>query len=79
MTININDRKSGKGEKSKEVTGEQKRPEGVTRPVGATLHFSSLEELKELFSPYFKILESRVYKKSGIGGDNTWNYFLMEN
>ncbi len=78
ISFNINDRKSGKGEKSKEVTGEQKRPEGVTRPVGATLYFSSLEELKELFEPYFKIIESKVYEKSGIGGNNTWNYFFME-
>lgn len=78
VSFNINDRKAGKGEKSKEVTGDQKRPEGLTRPVGATLYFSSLEELKELFKDFFKIIESKVYEKPGIGGTNTWNYFFME-
>lgn len=78
VSFNINDRKSGKGEKFKEVTGEQERPEGVRRPVGATLYFSSLEELKDLFKNYFKIIESKVYEKPGIGGVNTWNYLFME-
>ena len=78
VSFNINDRKSGKGEKSKEVTGKQKRPEGATRPVGATLYFSSLEELENLFKNYFKIIESKVYEKPGVGGANTWNYFFME-
>jgi SAM-dependent methyltransferase len=77
ISFNIKDRKAGKGKKSKEVKGEQKRPEGVSRPVGATLHFSSLKELDELFRPYFKIIESKVYEKPGIGGTNTWNYFFM--
>lgn len=78
VSFNIKDRKSDMGKKSKEVTGEQLRPEGVSRPVGATLYFSSLEELKELFIPYFKIIKSKTYKKLGIGGDNTWNYLFME-
>ncbi len=78
MCFNVKDRKSSKGKKAWEVTGKQERPEGGRRPVGATLYFSSLEELEKLFSPYFKIIESKVYEKSGVGGNNTWNYFLME-
>lgn len=78
ISFNINDRKSNEGKQSNEVTGEQKRPEGVTRPVGATLYFSSLEELKELFKDNFKIIESKVYEKPGIGGTNAWNYLFME-
>ena len=72
VSFNINDRKSEQGKKSKEITGGQKRP------VGATLYFSSLQELKELFKAYFEIIESKTYEKIGVGGDNTWNYLLME-
>ncbi|MBU0893938.1 MAG: class I SAM-dependent methyltransferase [Nanoarchaeota archaeon] len=78
ISFNVKDRKSGKGKKSKEVIGKQKRPEGVTRPVGATLYFSSLDELKELFDPHFKIIESKVCEKPGVGGNNIWNYIFME-
>ena len=78
LCFNINDRKSGKGQKFKEITGSETRPEGGRRPVGAKLYFSKLEELKELFTPYFKIIKNKVYEKSGVGGDNTWNYFFME-
>lgn len=78
VSFNINDRKSDKGKNFKEITGKQERPEGARRPVGATLYFSSLEELKDLFKDYFKIIESKVYEKLGVGGANTWNYLFME-
>ena len=78
ISFSINDRKSDKGKKFKEVTEGQKRPEGTRRPIGATLYFSTLEELKDLFEPFFKIIENKVYEKPGVGGNNTWNYFFME-
>lgn len=52
-------------------------PENARAIVGGRLYFSSLEELKNLFEPYFKIIESKVFEKQGVGGVNVWNYFFM--
>lgn len=64
-------------------TGPGKRirivPEGRKISSGMKMYFSSLEELKELFGTYFKIIESKVFEKPGAGGRlNIWNYFFME-
>lgn len=72
MCFNEKDPKFGKGEKLRIVS------EGARMPAGARLYFSSLEELKELFEPYFKIIESKVFEKPGVGVNNIWNYFFME-
>jgi len=71
--FNEQDTKFGKvGERTRKV------PESARAIIGSELYFSSLEELKELFSPSFKIIESRVFEKMGAGNINTWNYFFME-
>jgi len=72
ICFNIKDRKFNMGKKLRTV------PKGSRAVVGAKLYFSSLQELKELFEPYFKIIESKVYEKPGVGGVNTWNYFFVE-
>lgn len=61
-------------------SGERIRivPEKARAIIGMTLYFSSFDELKELFEPYFKIIESKVFEKMGAGNINTWNYFFME-
>lgn len=53
-------------------------PENARAIVGTKMYFSSLDELKQLFNPYFKIIESKVFKKMGAGNINIWNYFFME-
>ncbi len=58
--------------------GERLVPEESRAIIGARLYFSSLNELKELFSPYFKIIESKVFEKMGAGNINVWNYLFME-
>jgi len=58
--------------------GERLVPEESRAIIGARLYFSSLGELKDLFSPYFKIIESKVFEKRGTGNINIWNYFFME-
>ena len=72
--FNIKDPKfSGPGQKIRIV------PENSRAIIGSILYFSSLEELKELFNSYFKIIESKLFK-SPAGGTrlNLWNYFFME-
>jgi len=47
--------------------------------VGGKLYFTPLDELKKLFEPYFKIIESKVIELLGAGGRPIiWNYFFME-
>jgi 2-polyprenyl-3-methyl-5-hydroxy-6-metoxy-1,4-benzoquinol methylase len=72
VCFNERDPKFGKGKKLRTA------PENARAIVGGRLYFSSLEELKELFEPYFKIIESKVFEKQGVGGINVWNYFFME-
>lgn len=72
VCFNEQDPKFGKGKKLRII------PKGARAAMGTKLYFSSLQELKELFKPHFKIIESKVYEKPGVGGNNVWNYFLME-
>jgi len=53
-------------------------PEGARAIVGGKMYFSSIEELKDLFGPYFNVIESKVIRKEGVGGVNVLNYFFME-
>jgi len=52
-------------------------PKDSRGPTGGKLYFSSLDELKELFEPYFKIIESRVTKIFRGGKTHVVNYFFM--
>jgi len=72
VCFNEQDPKFGKGKKLRII------PEKSRAIIGGKLYFSSLEELKDLFEPYFKIIESKVFEKQGVGGINIWNYFFME-
>ena len=49
-----------------------------TTQIGTVLYFSSEEELRELFSPYFTILELRAVTIRGKWGDHVANYAFME-
>jgi len=49
-----------------------------TTGIGTVLYFSSGEELRELFSPYFRILELRAVTITGKWGDHVANYGFME-
>jgi SAM-dependent methyltransferase len=49
-----------------------------TTAIGTVLYFSSEEELQELFSPYFNILELRAITVGGKWGDHVGNYGYME-
>jgi len=53
-------------------------PENARALLGEEVYFSSLEELKELFNLYFKIIESKLFKKTDAGKTNTLNYLFME-
>jgi len=54
-------------------------PQGSRSAVGMKLWFMPLEELKELFSVHFKLIDSREYEKMGPEGRvSTWNYLFME-
>ena len=46
--------------------------------LGTVLYFSSLEELKSLFEPYFHITEAGVMTIQGKGVEHLVNYFFME-
>lgn len=72
VCFNEQDPKFGKGKKLRIV------PEGARAVVGAKLYFSSLNELRDLFKGYFKIIESKVFEMAGAGVTNVWNYFFME-
>lgn len=72
VCFNIKDRKFGADKELRIV------PKGSRAIIGGKLYFSSLQELKELFNLHFKIIESKVYEKPSVGGNNTWNYFFME-
>jgi SAM-dependent methyltransferase len=45
--------------------------------LGTVLYFSSEEELKELFRPYFKIIDLRTIKISGKFEPHVFNYVFM--
>ncbi len=49
-----------------------------TTPIGTVLYFSSEEELRDLYSPYFRILDLRAVTVSGKWGDHVANYGFME-
>ncbi len=53
-------------------------PEESKKALGSILYFSSLNELKKLFSSYFKTIESKVVEIVVSGKKFIWNYFLME-
>jgi 2-polyprenyl-3-methyl-5-hydroxy-6-metoxy-1,4-benzoquinol methylase len=46
--------------------------------IGTLLYFSDENELRTLYSPYFKILELRVTEIKGKAGMNQVNYALLE-
>ncbi len=47
-------------------------------PTGSLLYFSSEDELRELFSPYFKILDLRTVEIAGKFENHSFNYCFME-
>jgi SAM-dependent methyltransferase len=48
-----------------------------TTSIGSVLYFSSEEELKELFSPYFNIIEMKTVEIQGKFTPHVFNYFFM--
>ncbi|UCG95670.1 MAG: class I SAM-dependent methyltransferase [archaeon] len=59
--------------------GEKHRESGERAP-GLKIYFSSLEELKTLFSPYFRITEAKLIEVPSVGYEkpHTENYIFME-
>ncbi len=49
-----------------------------TTPIGTVLYFSSEEELRDIYRPYFRILDLRAITVSGKWGDHVANYGFME-
>lgn len=47
-------------------------------PLGTVLYFSSLEELRDLFSPCFRILDLKTITVTGKFGPHIANYAFME-
>jgi SAM-dependent methyltransferase len=47
-------------------------------PLGTILYFSSEDELRELFQPFFKIIELKTIKILGRSGCHIANYAFME-
>ena len=45
--------------------------------IGTVLYFSSEEELRELFSPYFNILEMKTVEIAGKSSPHLCNYVFM--
>jgi cyclopropane fatty-acyl-phospholipid synthase-like methyltransferase len=52
-------------------------PQGGRMPAGTQLYFSSLEELQELYKPYFKIIEAKIITMP-VGRPHIGNYLFME-
>jgi SAM-dependent methyltransferase len=69
-------------EQDPKITGPGKKiriiPENSRGPTGGKLYFSSLDELKELFDPHFKIIESKIIKIFRGGKSHIINYLFME-
>jgi len=53
-------------------------PEGAKMPAGTKLYYSSFEEMKQLFEPYFNIIESKLITMTAGKKEHIGNYFLME-
>jgi cyclopropane fatty-acyl-phospholipid synthase-like methyltransferase len=49
-----------------------------TTRIGSVLYFSSEDELRELFKPYFQIIEMKTVDIDGKFQSHTFNYFFME-
>jgi SAM-dependent methyltransferase len=47
-------------------------------PIGTRLYFSSENELRQLFGPYFKIVDLRTIEVRGKSAPHQVNYVLME-
>jgi SAM-dependent methyltransferase len=46
--------------------------------IGSVLYFSSEDELKKLFTPYFQIIDLRTLEINGKFGAHVFNYVFME-
>lgn len=53
-------------------------PKGAKMPAGTKLHYSSFEEIKQLFEPHFHIIKARLIKMTTGNKEHIGNYFFME-
>ncbi len=74
LSVCFNEQSHHFGEPGKKV---RTVPDGARMPSGTKLYFSSMDEIRELFRPYFRIMESRLIEWS-ITRKHIGNYFLME-
>jgi cyclopropane fatty-acyl-phospholipid synthase-like methyltransferase len=74
LSVCFNERNSNFGK-----PGERVRviPPGASMPPGTKLYLSSMDEIRELFEPRFRILESRIIEWT-IRRTHIGNYFFME-
>jgi cyclopropane fatty-acyl-phospholipid synthase-like methyltransferase len=52
-------------------------PPGGRMPAGTELYFSSMEELRALFTPHFKVIEAEIITMP-VGRPHIGNYLFME-
>jgi len=69
---NQNPDSGAKGEKLRTV------PEGSKMPAGTILYYSTPEEMRQLFKPCFRIIESKLITMTTDEKEHTGNYFFME-
>lgn len=51
----------------------------IISPIGTKLYYSSLDELEELYSPHFNIIEQKLFDfEAPAGVTHTYNYFFLE-
>lgn len=74
ISVSFNEQSHNFGEPGKKV---RTVPAGARMPSGTNLYFSSMDEIRELFRPYFRIIESRLIEWT-ITKPHIGNYFLME-
>ena len=74
LSVCFNERNPGFAQPGKKV---RTIPASSRALQGTKLYFSSLDEMRTLFHPYFKIIESKIIEIS-IGKSNLMNYLFME-
>ena len=62
---------------SEEDTGYESSEKFRTTKIGSILYFSSEGELRELFEPYFKIIELKTVEIEGKFQSHIFNYAFM--
>ncbi len=74
LSVSFNEKSPHFGKPGKKI---RTVPHGARMPSGTRLYFSSMDEIKELFNPHFRIIESKLIEWT-ITKPHVGNYLLME-